>query len=171
MRHTLEKIIRSSETRGECINPTIDHEIRKVPSDNTIPGKVYGWICPRTTQSQCPLHRNCDSQKTVLPSLKPSTEKMLKSGIVYKLTCPSCNACYVGETTRHMQSRFREHLQRVGPIKHHMKLCRSTLLEDVNILKASARGETYLLTLEALYQGVDADIEYEGWVEVTRAYD
>ena len=30
--------------------------------------------------------------KTVLPSLKPPVDKMLKSGVVYKITCPRCSA-------------------------------------------------------------------------------
>ncbi|XP_066911760.1 uncharacterized protein [Clytia hemisphaerica] len=33
--------------------------------------------------------------KTVLPSLKSSVEKSLKSGVVYKITCPRCNSCYM----------------------------------------------------------------------------
>ena len=90
--------------------------------------------------------------KTVLPSLKPPTEKMLKSGVVYKLTCPSCAACYVGETTRHLQTRVKEHIQKKGPMKTHLGLCSTTLVDDnIEILQASARGESYLLTLEALH--------------------
>ena len=76
----------------------------------------------------------------------------MKSGVVYKLTCPSCSASYVGETTRHMQARFREHLQRAGPMKQHLELCDTTLSEiNVDILHSSARGEARLLTLEALF--------------------
>ena len=30
--------------------------------------------------------------KTVLPSLKPSVEKELRSGVVYKIKCPRCQA-------------------------------------------------------------------------------
>ena len=90
--------------------------------------------------------------KTVLPSLKPPVEKMLKSGVVYKITCPSCQACYVGETTRHLQARFKEHQQRAGPMKQHLKDCDTTLTEeDIDILHSSARGEAFLLTLEALH--------------------
>ena len=77
---------------------------------------------------------------------------MLKSGVVYKLTCPSCSACYVGETTRHLQTRVKEHIQKKGPMRTHLALCETTLSdENVEILQASARGEGYLLTLEALH--------------------
>ena len=89
--------------------------------------------------------------KTVLPSLKPPVEKMLKSGVVYKLTCPRCNACYVGETSRHLQTRFKEHIKK-GPMNIHLKECKTSISEEnVDILKATARGENYLLTLEALH--------------------
>ena len=89
--------------------------------------------------------------KTVMPSLKPPVEKMLKSGLVYKITCPRCLACYVGETCRHLQTRFREH-SRAGPVKLHLTECDTMISEeDVEILQTSSRGEAYLLTLEALH--------------------
>ena len=91
--------------------------------------------------------------KTTLPSLKPSVNKMLKSGLVYLITCPRCSACYVGETTRHLQTRTKEHIQKAGPMKTHLAECAATLSdEDVEILQTSSRGEAYLLTLEALHQ-------------------
>ena len=34
----------------------------------------------------------------------------LRSRVVYKFACAGCNACYVGETTRHFSTRVREHL-------------------------------------------------------------
>ena len=90
--------------------------------------------------------------KTILPSLKPPVEKLMKSGVVYNLTCPRCSACYVGQTSRHLQTRFKEHLQRDGPIKTHLSQCGSTLTgTDVEIIQSTSRGEGFLLTLEALH--------------------
>ena len=90
--------------------------------------------------------------KTILPSLKPPVEKLMKSGVVYNLTCPRCSACYVGQTSRHLQTRFKEHIQRDGPIKTHLSQCGSTLTEtDVEIIQSTSRGEGFLLTLEALH--------------------
>ena len=78
---------------------------------------------------------------------------MLKSGLVYLITCPRCSACYVGETTRHLQTRTKEHIQKAGPMKTHLAECATTLSDDdVEILQTSSRGEAYLLTLEALHQ-------------------
>ena len=65
--------------------------------------------------------------KTVLPSLKPNVPKLLKSGVVYQITCPSCQARYVGETTRHLQTRIKEHEQRAGPMKKHLSACKTHL--------------------------------------------
>ena len=30
--------------------------------------------------------------------------------VVYKFLCTGCNACYVGESSRHLSTRVREHL-------------------------------------------------------------
>ena len=90
--------------------------------------------------------------KTVLPSLKPDMDKMFKSGVVYKITCPSCSACYVGQTSRHLTTRFQEHKTKAGPIKTHVASCRTKLTsDDIKILQQTAKGEQFLLTLEALH--------------------
>ena len=90
--------------------------------------------------------------KTIMPSLKPPVEKMLKSGVVYQLECPRCNSCYVGQTSRHLQSRFREHINNSGPVKHHLTKCDAKLSEEnVSILGSTNKGEMHLLTLEALW--------------------
>ena len=90
--------------------------------------------------------------KTVLPSLKPHVEKMLKSNIVYHITCPCCKALYVGQTNRHLQSRFKENVNNQGPVRNHLKICNTkTTDEDIKILTSTQRGEEYLLTLEALW--------------------
>ena len=90
--------------------------------------------------------------KTVLPSLKPAVEKMLKSGVVYHITCPRCQACYVGQTSRHLQTRFTEHVRDSGPMKRHLSQCNIKATSDnVIMLHQTARGVIHLQTLEALY--------------------
>ena len=90
--------------------------------------------------------------KTALPSLKPPTEKLLKSGIVYEIQCPRCKACYVGQTGRHLQFRLKEHQLREGPVKIHYHRCTETLTEEhIRILHMTTREENFLLALEALY--------------------
>ena len=104
------------------------------------------------TSAPCIIVMTLRKLKTVLPSLKPPVEKLLKSGIVYNLTCPRCLACYVGQTSRHMQTRLKEHIQREGPMKQHLSKCGTTIKEtNVDILQSTTRGEGFLLTLEALH--------------------
>ena len=44
-------------------------------------------------------------------STKDKIPSFLKSMVVYKFVCASCNACYVGETARHLPTRIKEHLK------------------------------------------------------------
>ena len=90
--------------------------------------------------------------KTVMPSLKPPVDKMIKSGVVYQLNCPRCDSCYVGQTSRHLRSRFREHINNSGPVKHHLTKCKTRMTEEnVSVLGSTNKGEVHLLTLEALW--------------------
>ena len=43
-------------------------------------------------------------------SVKDSGPQSLRSRVVYKFSCAGCNASYIGETTRHICARVREHL-------------------------------------------------------------
>ena len=44
-----------------------------------------------------------------LLSVKESVPKYLQSFVVYRFTCHGCNANYIGETTRHLTTRIKEH--------------------------------------------------------------
>ena len=57
----------------------------------------------------CTVVKMLRKLKTVLPSLKPRVPFVLRSRIVYKIKCPHCKVSYVGMTTRHVLTRFREH--------------------------------------------------------------
>ena len=46
-------------------------------------------------QAPCTVVMTLRKLKTVLPSLKEPVEKMFKSGVVYKIVCPSCTAMSV----------------------------------------------------------------------------
>ncbi len=90
--------------------------------------------------------------KTTMPSLKPQIEKELRSGTVYRITCPSCEACYVGQTSRHLLTRYKEHTRPSAPVRKHFDGCAAHLsFENMDTLKSSARGEAHLLTMEALF--------------------
>ena len=45
-------------------------------------------------------------------SLKDPIPECLKSSVVYRFKCASCNASYIGETSRHLVTRINEHLHK-----------------------------------------------------------
>ena len=45
-------------------------------------------------------------------NVKDPIPKPLKSFAVNKFVCPGCNACYIGDTTRHLSTRIQEHLEK-----------------------------------------------------------
>ena len=122
----------------------------------------------RRCNAPCTIVMTLRKLRTVLPSFKPPVDKMIRSGTVYQIQCPCCKACYVGQTSRHLQARFREHINNTGPVKRHAEKCRTSLSpDDVTILASTARGEDYLLTLEALWirelePAINTKDEYRG---------
>ena len=44
-------------------------------------------------------------------NVKDPIPKTLKSFVVYKFVCPGFNVCYIGETTSHLSTRIKEHLE------------------------------------------------------------
>jgi len=103
-------------------------------------------------QAPCSIIMTLRKLKTTLPSLKPPVEKFLRSGVVYEINCASCNAAYVGQTARHLRTRFWEHQKKDAPVRKHMDRCEfKCTMDNVNILASSARGEHHLKTLEALF--------------------
>ena len=93
-------------------------------------------------KAPCTVIMTLRKLKTVLPSLKPQVEKVLKSGLVYKIECPLCKECYVGQTRRHLKVRFDEHLSPSKAVKKHMMECGSEItVDDVEILKTTSKGE------------------------------
>ena len=120
-------------------------------------GKVtedYVWALDKLNAA-CKLILTLRKLKTVLHSLKVPVEKSLQSRIVYELMCPSCQACYVGQTDRHVLKRFKEHCQPSQPFTKHIILCgASPVFTDKkygNILHTTTRNIPYLEALEALW--------------------
>ena len=104
-------------------------------------------------KAPCTVVMTLRTLRSVLPSLKPSVEKEIRSGIVYQVKCPRCQACYVGCTTRHLITRSGEHrTQKKKTMAKHLKACNATITcDDFEILASTSRGQDYLETLEALY--------------------
>ena len=92
--------------------------------------------------------------KTVMPSLKTTTKFESRSRAVYKITRPGCDTCYVGQTRRHLLTRFREHdYKKTKAVYKHFGDCvgSEVTLNDVKILAQTSRNLDFLLSLEALF--------------------
>ena len=49
--------------------------------------------------------------------------------------------CYVGQSSRHLQTRIREHTKNPGPVKTHLRNCNTTITEEhIDILTSTSRG-------------------------------
>ena len=117
-----------------------------------------------STEDYCRALRKCKAPcnpvltlrklKTILPSLKAKVDKKIRSHVVYKITCPRCQACYVGHTCQHITERFALHCNASQLVAKHLRNCESKKMmraEDIEIL-AMSTNRTTLMTLEALWQ-------------------
>ena len=174
--HEIDKLIsilyRNSYPRNlvdKCIKEFLDKILAPKPAVCTVPkknlviglpylGKLSLQICTRINrimknklpycnirfvfQTKCKIS-NFFTFKDKIPSF-------LRSGIVYKFQCGSCNATYYGKTKRHFKVRMCEHLgisaltgKRVkgdddSAIKEHLLFCNHTPeFEDFSILASN----------------------------------
>ena len=89
-------------------------------------------------------------------SVKDPVPNGLRSCVVFKFSCAGCAACYVGETTRHFNTRVREHLEtdRASHIFKHLEsssACRSACSRDNFAIIDQASSRFALKIKEALH--------------------
>ena len=107
-------------------------------------------------QSLYKLHAPCkvvltlQKTKSVISTLKVPVPYMLQSNVVYQITCPQCKLSYVGQTSRHVQQRFREHVGSQGIFKKHFEVCNVSPSMDFVKILGRAKFDR-LLSLEALF--------------------
>ena len=92
--------------------------------------------------------------RTFVSTIKPKVPDEIVSRVVYRIECPSCEACYVGQTDRHVRTRFGEHkTKRNEPVRKHFEPCagRKAVFSDMSILHRTTNSVAFLETLEALY--------------------
>ena len=72
-------------------------------------------------------------------------EKEASSGIVYKIKCKDCDCVYVGQTSRALKARVKEHTKAIATLdensllaKHHMLHRHQIDLESVEIVDRSS---------------------------------
>ena len=152
VRNTLEKILRGkipsaepSETRNK--NDKIERKLLILPYRGKPSDKLSEIIWKSDPVNVIFTTRKL---KTALPSLKPATPKELSSRVIYQFTCSSCNACYVGQTSRHLKTRVNEHLKEKAPVGQHLRTCGSLQSYDLEIIDKHYNVSTHV-TLESLY--------------------
>ena len=58
-----------------------------------------------------------------------------QAGVMYKIACNDCDATYVGETERKLNTRFKEHHRSSSPVGQHMEHRRHSVDEgSVSVL-------------------------------------
>ena len=92
--------------------------------------------------------------RTFVSTFKSKIPDDIVSRVVYRIECPSCQACYVGQTDRHVRTRFGEHkTKRNEPVRKHFEPCagRKAMFSDMSILHRTTNSVAFLETLEAIY--------------------
>lgn len=119
-------------------------------------GAVTDQLVHSLYEANAPLQAVVTLRKirTFVSQLKEKVPEEIASRVVYQITCPSCEACYVGQTSRHARTRLGEHRTKSKePVKIHFVPCakRKANQEDMRILHRTTRSREFLETLEALY--------------------
>jgi len=94
----------------------------------------------------------------IKPTAPTRLQEQEKSGI-YKITCKTCHKAYVGQTSRNLKSRFREHIQYIknndprSAYALHMINCRHEYgnIDDTVTLLKQINTPTLLLPYEQMY--------------------
>ena len=89
-------------------------------------------------------------------SVKDPVPLDLRSRVVYKFSCAGCNACYIGETSRHLSTRVSEHLSRDknSHVYQHLRqsqACRRLANENWFSIVDCAPNKLQLILKEAMH--------------------
>ena len=82
---------------------------------------------------------------------KDKIQKEASRGIVYKIKCKDCDCVYIGQTSRALKTRVKEHAKAIATLdensllaKHHMRHSHQIDLTSVEIVdRSSAWRQTY----------------------------
>ena len=61
---------------------------------------------------------------------KDKLDRLDQAGVVYKIACNDCEATYVGETERKLNTRFKEHHRSSSPVGQHVEQRRHSIDEE-----------------------------------------
>ena len=88
--------------------------------------------------------------------MKDAVPKGLRTLVVYKFSCASCNACYVSETIRQFSTRVRERLlsDRSSNVTKHLQsseFCRASCTSDCFEILDSAATKYQVKLKESMF--------------------
>ena len=106
-------------------------------------------------------HKPIRTISNILKKPKDKIEKEDSRGIVYKIKCKDCDCVYVGQTSRALKTRVKEHAKAIATLdknsllaKHHMLHSHQIDLESVEIVDRSSTWRQRLI-LEAWHSVQD----------------
>ena len=86
-----------------------------------------------------------------LPTLKSSFDRYLKSHVVYEIKSNGCGSIYVGQTSRHVTTRIRDHQKKVSQVGQHLIECLGAKNDIEWKILDACRTVEKLLIIEAIY--------------------
>ena len=149
-----KNVLSMNQWPDKVVKKLIQQEERKIQNDNsyrtgepneeTRPTLTLPWVDNRTQDAIQKIERianlkdikirtavQTEKLRTVCNN-KAQTSKMLTSNVVYELVCPDCEGRYVGQTTRHLIQRMKEHERGNTAIRSHG--CTKVDTDSVKIL-------------------------------------
>ena len=130
----LKKVLTvSGYTKSAWANATKPHSAPKAqrdPQDKqykgyiSLPyvGQVTDALAKRIRKAGVAVHlRPTNTIRSRLVHPKDKVEKLQKCGVVYQISCEECNANYVGETARALNTRLKEHRHPPSHVGQHLR--------------------------------------------------
>ena len=68
-----------------------------------------------------------------------------------EITCPACSGVNIGQTTRHLATRLKEHGTKSAPVFEHFQACKEELTPDHARILDTVSESKPLLALAAVY--------------------
>ena len=108
-----------------------------------IKGMSENILCILQPFSICVTHKPTTPQRQSLTNIKDKDELKKRQGAIYKIDYPDCQASYIGETGRNLETRLTEHREatRKGDVNNH--IAEHHRLPNLNIDWDSAQCLTY----------------------------
>ena len=105
--------------------------------DKLLPGSAFYFVSTKSRSKLC--------------SLKEPVTFLLKSRVVYAITCRACAGTYIGKTIRHLSTRLKEHGMKNSPVSLHFQACNQKLTSADATIIDSLSDTVALFALEAIY--------------------